>query len=120
MRRLFILTLIAPAILAVSLLTAGLAHAASGGIAGAYSAFGMNTDGSTYEGTAQIADNGDGSYTLNWQVGSSYTGRGTLEGRILTVDFGDSSPVVYVLMEDGELHGTWADGYALDRLAPAQ
>ncbi len=92
---------------------------AAGDIAGQYYAYGRNTDGSAYEGTAQIAANSDGSFTVNWQVGTAYSGRGNVEGRVFTVDFGANDPVVYVIMEDGDLHGTWGDGLGLDLLTRA-
>jgi len=85
-------------------------------IAGDYFVYGRNPDGSAYDGTLQIADNGDGSYTVNWQVGSNYSGRGELKGDVFTVDWGDTDPAVYVVMPDGELHGTWGDGLGLEML----
>ena len=54
-----------------------------------------------------------------WRVGrETYTGEGRIDGRVLTVDWGAEDPIVYVLMPDGELHGTWADGRALEKLSP--
>ena len=47
-----------------------------------------------------------------------HRGVGVLDGRVVTVDWGDATPVIYVVMEDGELHGTWADGTALEKLTP--
>jgi len=85
-------------------------------IAGDYFVYGRNPDGSAYEGTLQVVGNGDGSYTVNWQVGSNYSGRGELKGDVLTVEWGDTDPAVYVLMPDGELHGTWGDGTGLELL----
>lgn len=87
-------------------------------ISGAYRAEGMNPDGTTYSGTVQIADQG-GIVAINWQIGSSnYSGRGIRDGRVLTVDWGDDAPVIYVVMSNGQLHGTWNNGTALERLIP--
>ncbi|WP_305971132.1 MULTISPECIES: hypothetical protein [unclassified Mameliella] len=88
-------------------------------IAGAYRVAGRNPDGSAYSGTLQLTGN-SARYQLTWTIaGQIFRGTGRLEGRVLTVDWqGDSNPVVYVLMPDGSLHGTWADGLALDRLEP--
>ncbi len=38
------------------------------------------------------------------------------EGRVVTVDWGAETPVVYVVMPGGALHGTWDGGMALERL----
>ena len=48
----------------------------------------------------------------------SYSGTGNRDGNVLLVDWGADYLIVYTIMDDGELHGTWADGYALDRLSP--
>ena len=87
-------------------------------LTGAYLAQGRNADGSTYRGTVQLTHRAD-VVSLAWQVGAeSYIGTGVLDGRVVTVDWGADTPVVYVVMPDGTLHGTWADGYALERLTP--
>lgn len=94
----------------------GLALAQSG-ITGSYRAEGRNPDGSTYVGTVKIVET-SGAVAMTWAVGNqTYTGTGALHDRVLTVDWGDSHPVVYVLMPDGDLHGTWSDGKALERLS---
>ena len=86
-------------------------------IAGAYDARGMNADGSTYTGQVQIVQTGS-AVDFYWSVaGQSYSGRGVIDGRIVTVDWGSSSPVVYVLM-GRELHGTWNNGLAVEKLTP--
>ena len=87
-------------------------------VGGNYTAHGRNPDGSTYTGQVRISQSG-AAVGVAWQVGSQgYTGSGVLEGRVLTVDWGDTHPVVYVIMPNGELHGTWANGRALERLVP--
>jgi len=87
-------------------------------VAGIYYAEGRNPDGSTYSGQVRIDQQGT---TINvaWQIGGdNYTGRGLIEGRVVAIDWGSETPVVYIVMPDGELHGTWDDGRALERLTP--
>ncbi len=92
--------------------------AAAQSISGSYRAEGRNPDGSTYTGTVQIQDNGS-AIEMNWQVGAqAYAGTGTRNGDVVWVDWGDTYPVVYVRMPSGELHGTWSNGRALERLIP--
>lgn len=87
-------------------------------ISGSYRAEGRNPDGSSYTGTVQINDNG-GAIEMHWQVGAqTYTGSGTRNGDVVWVNWGDTYPVVYVRMPSGELHGTWSNGRALERLIP--
>jgi hypothetical protein len=91
---------------------------ADGHIAGLYTVEGRNPDGSSYGGNVSIGILGADQYVLNWDVGSSYEGTGTLSGDVLTVEGDFSDPVFYLVMPDGELHGTWADGRGLERLEP--
>ena len=97
------------------------ARAQSGGTAlrvgGFYNAFGMNADGSKYTGQVQISQVGN-AVELFWVVGGQqYSGRGVLNGAVMTVDWGASTPVIYVVVGN-ELHGTWDGGTALERLVP--
>ncbi len=87
-------------------------------ISGAYRAEGRNPDGSAYSGTVNIREDGAMVY-MSWRVGSqTYSGSGSRNGDVVWVDWGDNYPVVYVRMPSGELHGTWANGRALERLIP--
>lgn len=87
-------------------------------VSGQYRAEGRNADGSTYSGIVQIADTGS-SVAVNWQVGNqAYQGTGYRSGDVIWIDWGDTYPIVYVRMPSGELHGTWANGRALERLIP--
>lgn len=87
-------------------------------ILGTYSADGRNPDGSSYSGTVWIDQAGKG-FAFRWQIGNqSYTGSGTQSGDVVTVNWGDAHPVYYLVMPDGELHGTWADGRGLEKLTP--
>lgn len=88
------------------------------GIDGRYAAAGLNSDGSSYAGTVWIVQQGT-AVEFEWTVGAdTYRGQGIIEGRIVAVDWGSDTPVVYVVMPDGELHGTWNDGLALEKLTP--
>jgi hypothetical protein len=85
-------------------------------INGMYNAEGRNPDGSAYVAQAVVAEV-DGAVQINWTSGSrNYAGTGSREGQVVTVDWGQPDPVVYVVMQSGELHGTWANGTALERL----
>jgi hypothetical protein len=90
------------------------------GLAGTYSVAGRNPNGTTYQGTVRLTQQ-DRKYALLWTVGaSSYRGVGALEGNILTVDWGDKTPVVYAVMEDGRLKGLWAAGRGAEELTRLQ
>jgi hypothetical protein len=88
-------------------------------ITGAYAVEGRNIDGSAYNGDLTLSTRGN-RYLGSWLIaGQAFRGSGDLEGRILTLQWEEgTAPVIYVLMPDGELHGTWADGRALERAMP--
>ncbi len=87
-------------------------------IAGTYASNGLNADGSAYNGVADITEQG-GAVEFTWVVaGDTMRGQGSRDGRVVTVDWGASTPVIYVVMPDGTLHGTWDDGKALEKLTP--
>ncbi|MEM1388875.1 MAG: hypothetical protein AAF748_08650 [Pseudomonadota bacterium] len=96
-------------------------NSTSGGgfnITGNYRVEGLNPNGSAYNGVVRI-DQQDNRVSIAWNVGGqAYSGTGIIEGRIVAIDWGADSPVVYVVMPDGQLHGTWNDGLALERLTP--
>ncbi|MEX0349361.1 MAG: hypothetical protein AB3N15_08025 [Paracoccaceae bacterium] len=87
-------------------------------ISGTYSVHGRNVEGQIYQGVARVAQ--DGSFVnIEWRIGTQViNGAGSIDGRVVTVDWGSDYPVAYVVMADGTLHGTWANGLALDRLTP--
>lgn len=94
------------------------ASAETGSIAGRYDSYGLNTDGTSYSGVADITVQGT-TVQFTWVVqGDTMRGTGTLDGRVVTVDWGADTPVIYVIMPDGTLHGTWEDGLALEKLTP--
>ncbi len=103
--------------LAVSMLVAWAAMAWAD-ISGTYFVYGRHGDGRTFEGTATIAAGDDG-YAIEWLIGAaSYNGIGILDGRVLTVEWGTEAPAIYVVMPDGELHGTFEDGLGVELLSP--
>ncbi len=58
-------------------------------------------------------------YQLDWRVGSSsFRGTGTPQGNILSVDWGQSTPVVYAVGADGTLKGLWSAGQGEETLVP--
>ncbi|MDA8425696.1 MAG: hypothetical protein M0Z80_06120 [Treponema sp.] len=90
-----------------------------GGIGGTYRATGTNPDGSAYRGTCVVGLNADGTYSFVWEVGgTSYVGVGRLKDGIMTVDWGDASPVIYQVQRGGKvLVGTWSDGKATETIS---
>ena len=93
-------------------------HAQAGNVSGLYQVQGRNPDGSSYSGSVTVQETAQGAVTFSWVVGQrSYAGSGQRSGSVVTVNWGSSAPAVYVVMSDGSLHGTWANGYALERLS---
>lgn len=92
---------------------------ASAGLGGTYQVTGTNPDGAPYEGTCAVTLRPDGSYGFDWDVGDyTYAGIGLLKDGIMTVDWGDSSPVVYKVQQGGKvLVGTWSGGNATERMS---
>jgi len=85
---------------------------------GQYRVSGRNPNGEPYSGTVSIVTR-SGQYVLDWKVGSNnYRGSGTLANNVLTVDWGDSSPVIYALNADGTLSGLWRAGDGEETLIP--
>lgn len=104
----------------ILMLTGIAAVAQTAGISGNYQVNGLNADGSAYSGVASIFER-EGIVRMDWTVaGQSYSGNGVVDGRVVTVNWGASSPVIYVIMEGGTLHGTWDNGRALEKLTKSQ
>jgi hypothetical protein len=87
---------------------------------GEYSIDGRNPNGSTYGGTVTITAGSGGTYNFRWRIGNGqiYRGTGRLRGRTLTVNWGQSAPVIYRVEDDGTLRGTWSNGRATEDLTP--
>jgi len=92
------------------------APVAAQSISGNYRAEGRNPDGTPYSGVVTIREEGAMVY-IAWRVGNQgYNGTGTRNGDIIWIDWGSDYPIVYLRMPSGQLHGTWANGTALERL----
>jgi hypothetical protein len=87
-------------------------------LAGTYSVAGVNPNGSRYHGMVTVTSDGD-LYRFRWRVaGQTFRGQGGLSGRTLTIDWGQASPVIYQVKDNGTLIGTWDDGRARENLTP--
>jgi hypothetical protein len=87
---------------------------------GNYRVQGTNPNGSPYQGTLTIERAGP-LYLLRWRIGQqTYQGQGTLNGGMLTVDWGNPDPVIYHPRHDGTLEGTWAKGQGRETATPEE
>jgi len=88
-------------------------------IPGDYACQGSNPNGSTYRCNVTISRSGN-TYSFRWVIadGTRYSGTGQLRGRTLTVDWGQSAPVIYQVGDDGVLRGRWARGAGRETLTP--
>jgi caspase domain-containing protein len=85
---------------------------------GRYNADGRNPNGSRYRATVDVTRLGD-RYRFDWKSGSqSYRGDGTMEGNVLVVNWGSTTPVIYAIAENGTLNGLWDAGRAGEVLTP--
>jgi len=85
-------------------------------LAGVYRAAGTNPNKSRYVGIATINQSND-QFRVQWWIASQvFNGTGQLAGRMLVVNWGSTSPVVYSFRGADVLDGEWADGTATDRL----
>ncbi len=83
---------------------------------GTYSVDGRNPNGSRYEGRVYITAK-NGIAFFRWEIsGQTFHGQGGMAGSVLTIDWGESQPVIYRVNADGTLDGTWAGGKASERL----
>jgi len=87
---------------------------------GSYRVQGTNPNGSPYRGTLSIERSGS-LYLFRWQIGKdTFQGQGTLNDRTLTIDWGSPDPIIYQVMNDGTLEGTWAKGQGKENVIPEQ
>ncbi|MEO0383724.1 MAG: hypothetical protein AAF234_09260 [Pseudomonadota bacterium] len=79
---------------------------------------GVNTDGSRYDGTAEMAyDATNETISMTWEIGNdTFSGTGSFVDGQLVVEWGDSTPVIYSITEDLNLSGTWDAGQATEEL----
>ena len=91
-------------------------------LAGVYRVEGTNPNGSHYQGMVALWPAGQ-DYQLKWWIGrQTLSGSGHLAGRMLVVNWGQKSPVIYSFGAGNRLDGEWADGSATEQLelfAPA-
>jgi hypothetical protein len=91
-------------------------------IAGLYTVAGTLVSGQRYTGQVTIRGGAD-NVKLEWRLtnGQTYAGQGSMKGDVLTIDWGDTYPVIYRYEPaTGVLRGTWANGRATDVLTPAR
>lgn len=87
-------------------------------VGGQYISQGRYSNGEKFEGVAKVTRLGR-NVDITWRVeGNQFSGKGTIAGRVITVEWGAETPILYVIMPDGSLHGTYNDGTALEKLTP--
>ena len=104
-----------------SLFLLGPAIASDVYISGIYKSYGLNPNGTDYSGEVCIEQSvSDIFMTWSFNGVTSYSGNGQISGQVVSVDWKAEFPVFYVIMADGELHGTWNDGTAVEKLSPVE
>lgn len=87
-------------------------------LAGVYRVEGTNPSGSKYRGMVALAQDND-QFNFTWWIGKDvFRGNGHFAGKMLVVNWGDKTPVIYTFGDDGALDGEWADGSATETLEP--
>jgi hypothetical protein len=85
-------------------------------LTGVYRADGANPDGSRYRGITAVGRSGT-QVQFRWWIGKQiFNGMGDFAGRMLVVNWGDKTPVIYAVDRHGILAGEWADRKAIERL----
>jgi hypothetical protein len=85
-------------------------------LAGVYRVEGANPNGSKYRGMVALAQNND-QFNFTWWIGKDvFRGTGHFAGKMLVVNWGDKTPVIYTFGDEGALDGEWADGSATETL----
>jgi hypothetical protein len=85
-------------------------------LAGVYRVEGTNPSGSKYRGMVALAQNDD-QFNFTWWIGKDvFRGSGHFAGKMLVVNWGDKTPVIYTFGDEGALDGEWADGSATETL----
>lgn len=79
---------------------------------------GVNTDGSLYDGTAEMEyDATNETISMTWQIGNdTFRGTGSFVDGQLVIDWGQPTPVIYGITENLNLSGTWDAGQASEEL----
>ena len=87
-------------------------------VGGSYVVEGRGKDAKPYSGTLDLRQHGKG-FDVAWHFGADgYGGKGTLNGNVLVVDWGQTSPAVYALQADGSFVGLWDSGAGEETLTP--
>jgi hypothetical protein len=85
-------------------------------LAGIYRVEGTNPSGSKYRGMVALAQTKD-QFNFTWWIGKDvFRGTGHFAGKMLVVNWGDKTPVIYTFGDEGSLDGEWADGSATETL----
>jgi hypothetical protein len=85
-------------------------------LAGVYRVEGTNPNGSKYHGMVALAQTND-QFDFTWWIGKDgFRGSGHFAGKMLMVNWGDKTPVIYTFGDEGALDGEWADGSATETL----
>jgi uncharacterized caspase-like protein len=85
-------------------------------LAGVYRVAGTNPGGSKYRGMVALTQDND-QFKFTWWIGKDvFRGNGHFAGKMLVVNWGDKTPVIYTFGEEGALDGEWADGTATETL----
>ena len=85
-------------------------------LAGVYRVEGTNPNGSKYRGMVALAQDND-QFNFTWWIGKDvFRGSGHFAGKMLMVNWGDKTPVIYTFGDEGALDGEWADGSATETL----
>jgi hypothetical protein len=79
---------------------------------------GINTDGSPYQGTAEMEyDSTSETISMTWQIAEdTFRGTGSFVNGQLVIEWGASTPVIYSITENLNLSGTWDAGQASEEL----
>jgi hypothetical protein len=85
-------------------------------LTGVYRVEGRNPNGSGYRGMLTLNQDGDRFRLKWWIAGQAFNGTGQLAGKMLVVNWGDNTPVVYSYGGSDRLDGEWADGTAKETL----
>jgi hypothetical protein len=88
-------------------------------LTGVYRVSGINPNGSKYTGMLALNQEKD-DFKLTWWIGKDeFHGSGHYAGKMLVINWGDKTPVIYSFGDEGPLDGEWADGSATETLTPA-
>jgi hypothetical protein len=80
---------------------------------GVYNVVGKDR-GSSYSGSLIITPAGN-ELRFRWTVsGKTFSGTGTRDGNVVTVDWGSATPIVYALTEDGYMVAIYAGGRSIE------